>query len=65
MNINEHAKYYKSLSLFFLLPFLPLERLVGSPESQDPLLLVAKETARDILPLRWNQANQWKRSAQL
>ena len=32
MNINEHAKYYKSLSLFFLLPFLPQERLVASPE---------------------------------
>ena len=31
MNINEHAKCYKSLSLFFLLPFLPRERLVASP----------------------------------
>ena len=32
MNINEHAKYYKPLSLcFLLLFFFPLERLVASP----------------------------------
>ena len=31
MNINEHAKYYKSLSLFFLLLCFPRERLVASP----------------------------------
>ena len=31
MNINEHAKYYKSLSLIFLLLFFPRERLVASP----------------------------------
>ena len=31
MNINEHTKYYKSLSLFFLLLFFPRERLVASP----------------------------------
>ena len=31
MNINEHAKYYKYLSLFFLLLFFPRERLVASP----------------------------------
>ena len=30
MNINEHAKYYKSLSLLFHLPSLPRERLVAS-----------------------------------
>ena len=30
ININEHAKYYKSLSLFFLLFFLR-ERFVASP----------------------------------
>ena len=31
MNINELAKYYKSLSLFFLLLFFLRERLVASP----------------------------------
>ena len=32
MNINEHAKYYKSLSLYFLLLFFLRERLVSSPQ---------------------------------
>ena len=31
MNINEHAKYYKSLSLFSFCWFFPRERLVASP----------------------------------
>ena len=31
MNINEHAKYYKSLSLFSFSCFFPRERPVASP----------------------------------
>ena len=31
LNINEHAEYYKSLSLFSLLLLFPRERLVASP----------------------------------
>ena len=34
MNINEHAKYYKSLSLFSFSCFFPRERLVASPTNR-------------------------------
>ena len=51
MNINEHAKYYKSLSLFFLLLFFPRERLVASPN------LVGKQIFLAGLPSTsaWNR----------
>ena len=39
MNINEHAKYYKSLSPFFLLLFFPRERLEASPRTYLPCLV--------------------------
>ena len=38
MNINEDAKYDKSLSLFCLLLFFPRERLVASPASPESWL---------------------------
>ena len=50
MNINEHAKYYKSLSLFFLLLYFLRERLVASPDlrGKQRISMKVKENAMSL-----------------